>query len=95
MAYINMWLFHIICTPYAVSGFTHSLSRHSGDTLRNKHPMRDTLHNKHLTGDTLHNPQHPGFNPTDPHLPPAAEFGVEFGVIGVDTERAKVVKLRP
>lgn len=85
MAYINMWLFHIICTPYAVSGFTQSLSRHSGDTLRNKH----------LTGDTLHNPQHPGFNPTDPHLPPAAEFGVEFGVIGVDTERAKVVKLRP
>ena len=75
MAYINMWLFHIICTPYAVSGFTQSLSQHSGDTL--------------------HNPQHPGFNPTDPHLPPAAEFGVEFGVIGVDTERAKVVKLRP
>ena len=115
MVYINMWLFHIICTPYAVSGFTQSLSQHSGDTLRNKHlvrdtlrnkhpmrdtlrnkhPMRDTLHNKHLTGDTLHNPQHPGFNPTDPHLPPAAEFGVEFGVIGVDTERAKVVKLRP
>ena len=105
MAYINMWLFHIICTPYAVSGFTQSLSRHSGDTLRNKHltgdtlhnkhPMRDTLHNKHPMRDTLHNPQHPGFNPTDPHLPPAAEFGVEFGVIGVDTERAKVVKLRP
>ena len=95
MAYINMWLFHIICTPYAVSGFTQSLSQHSGDTLRNKHLVRDTLRNRHLMRDTLHNPQHPGFNPTDPHLPPAAEFGVEFGVIGVDTERAKVVKLRP
>ena len=49
----------------------------------------------YLTGHTLHNTQHSGFKPTDPYLPPAAEFGVEFGVIGVDTERAKVVKLRP
>jgi hypothetical protein len=53
-----------------------------------------TTHNAYFTGKTLHDTQHPGFDSTDPHLPPTAKLGVEFGVISVDTERAKVVKLR-